>query len=124
MKKLLPEKLFALFVASLVLSFNPAMAETDNANWYTVEVVSFTRAKTAQIQERWPASVGVGNTASGSQSMLDIEPVKASEKQLGRHAYAINRASGLSIKSHQIWRQKGLPRAQAPWIKLKTDSAA
>jgi len=124
MKKLLPEKLFALFVAALVLSGNPAMAESDNVNWYTVEVVSFTRAKTAQIQERWPVSVVVANKGPAQLSMLDIEPVAASEKQLGRHAYAINRSSGLSVKSHQIWRQKGLPRAQAPWINLQSDSPA
>jgi len=124
MKKLLPEKLFALFVAALVLSGNPAMAEPDNVNWYTVEVVSFTRAKTAQIQERWPVSVVVANKGPAQLPMLDIEPVAASEKQLGRHAYAINRSSGLSVKSHQIWRQKGLPRAQAPWINLQSDSPA
>ena len=124
MKKLLPEKLFALFVAALVLSSNPAMAESDNVNWYTVEVVSFTRAKTAQMQERWPVSVVVANRGPAQLSMLDIEPVAASEKQLGRHAYAINRSSGLSVKSHQIWRQKGLPRAQAPWINLQSDSPA
>jgi hypothetical protein len=100
------------------------MAESDNVNWYTVEVVSFTRAKTAQIQERWPVSAVIENKAPTHLSMLDIEPVAASEKQLGRHAYAINRASGLSVKSHQVWRQKGLPRSQAPWIKLKTDSSA
>jgi len=124
MKKLLPEKLFALFVAALVLSSNPAMAESDNVNWYTVEVVSFTRAKTAQMQERWPVSVVVANRGPAQLSMLDIELVAASEKQLGRHAYAINRSSGLSVKSHQIWRQKGLPRAQAPWINLQSNSPA
>ena len=136
MKKLLPEKFFALFVTALVLPFSPALAETDNTNWYTVEVLSFTRAKTAQVQERWPSSIVVENgiDTSGftpiptkqpdSLPMLDIEPVAAAEKQLGRHAYAINRASGLSVKSHQVWRQKGLPRDQASWINLESDSPA
>ena len=136
MKKLLPEKLFALFVAAVVLPINPVMAETDNVNWYTVEVVSFTRAKTAQVQERWPISVVVETAADtiefipqpdkqpDSLPILDIEPVEASEKQLGRHTYAINRASGFSVKSHQIWRQKGLSRELAPWINLETDSPA
>lgn len=136
MKKLLPEKLFAFFIAVLVLSISPAMAETEKVNWYTVEIVSFTRAKTAQLKERWPSSRAIDNAINtagftplpaqqpDSLSMLDIEPVAASEKQLGRHAYAINKASGLSVKSHQIWRQKGLPREQAPWINLKSDSPA
>ena len=134
MKKLLLEKLFALVITALVLSVNPTWAETDKVNWYTVEVVSFTRAKTALVQERWPSSIvdanGIDTTGftpipaqqPDNLSMLDIEPVEASEKQLGRHAYAINRASGMSVKSHQIWRQKGIPREQAPWIQLETDS--
>jgi len=137
MKKLLPEKLFAVFVTALVLlPLSPALAETDNANWYTVEIISFTRAKTAQVQERWPSSIVVENGINTSRftpiptqqpnslPMLDIEPVAATEKQLGRHAYAINRAPGLSVKSHQIWRQKGLPRNQASWINLESDSPA
>jgi hypothetical protein len=142
MKKLLPEKLFSILVMGLILPVSPAQAETGNVNWYTVEVVSFTRAKTAQVQERWPVSAVVENpgispefiplpnpdaaTAEepASLPMLEIVPVQAAEKQLGRHAYAINRAPGMSVTSHQIWRQKGLPRDLAPWINLETETPA
>lgn len=124
MKKLLPETLLAIIVATFLLPVSSAIAEADNVNWYTVEVISFTRAKTSQVQERWPVSASETGIQTGHFNPLDIEPVAASEKQLGNHAYAINRASGLSVKSHQIWRQKGLPRSEAPWIRLKTGSPA
>jgi len=136
MKKLLPEKLLTLFVTALLLPATPAVAESEKVNWYTVEVLTFTRTKTAQVEERWPTSLvaenGINPTGftplpaqqPDSLSMLDIEPVAASEKQLGRHAYAINRAAEFSVTSHQIWRQKGLPREQAAWINLKSESPA
>lgn len=151
MKKLLPEikplkkpleTLFTILSIVALLSVDGVMAETDKVNWYTVEVISFTRVKTSQVQERWPVSPGFANstsvasgldtsefvplpvTGAGSLPMPDIVPAPASEKQLGNHAYALNRASGLSVKSHQIWRQQGLPRNLAPWIKLKTESPA
>ncbi len=124
MKKLLPEKLLAIIVAAFLLPISQAQAESDNINWYTVEVISFTRAKTAQVQERWPTTSAEAGSGSAVFTPLDIQSVASSERQLGNHAYAINRSSGLSVKSHQIWRQKGLPREEAPWITLETGSPA
>lgn len=132
MNKLLPNhQLLLLFLLIFVdLSSNPAIAEQDASNWYTVEVITFTRAKSSQIQENWlnslhkPGHSFLKTSASDiNQSDMQIKPVPESQWQLSRHAYSLGKDRGIRVRSHQAWRQPGLPKNASPWIELQSNSS-
>ena len=109
-----------ILITLLTLVSAAVMAETEK--WYTVEVISFTRNASDRTSERWselPSQQGAG---SGLSSLEGIVDVPKEQWQLGPHAYSVNRAPEMSVASHQAWRQKGLPRCQAPWIPLNSRS--
>lgn len=151
-----------LFSLLLILTSQLARAETqqnsdiaEQANWYTVEVISFTREKTPQMNEQWPLSSAPEDTleatleetleeklaleeqlqAQGIKPQMqnnpldnallaDFEAVPETEWKLSRHAYSVNRARGMKVRSHQVWRQKGQSRDQSQWINLQTADEA
>jgi hypothetical protein len=119
--------LIALLVFSLLSP--PAIAEQQGAEpeyWYHVEIISFTRYVSSDVQESWNAQ------AVGPLSIMEpIEPTPGSRYaielakdnlKLVPEAYTINRKNGYRIQSHQAWKVGGMPKEQAPWLNLKTDS--
>ena len=119
----MPKLLHKLFLIILMtLASATVMASEDK--WYTVEVISFTRSASASTAERWSELPYQDDASAGFSSAGDLSPgsdllsVPKEQWQLGPHAYSINRAPEMTVASHQAWRQKGLPRKQAPWIPL------
>lgn len=129
------QKLIYSAIALLVLSPAIQAAPEEPAhNWYTVEVISFTRTKTGNLQEKWLAKPVVMDETMLSQPDIDqqrtlpndlaIQKVPDNEWQLARHAYSLGRSPELTIQSHQAWRQPGLSREESPWINLASESSA
>ncbi|MEJ2214313.1 MAG: CsiV family protein [Gammaproteobacteria bacterium] len=108
----------------MTLVSGTVMASEDK--WYTVEVISFTRSASTSNAERWSELPYQEDGSGGFSSADNLSPgsdllsVPKEQWQLGPHAYSINRAPEMTVASHQAWRQKGLPRKQAPWIPLDT----
>ena len=118
----MPNLLHKLALIVLMTLASTAIMASDE-KWYTVEVISFTRNASDMTAERWsdlPYMPDQEDSSSGLSSLEDIQSVPKEQWQLGPHAYSINRAPEMSVASHQAWRQKGLPRNQAPWISLDT----
>ena len=141
MNKLQPKSL--LFASLILMLPGSALAEDDEQvkNWYTIEVISFTRHKEAGLQEQWletapapvmeeapvlePITPETPATQELGQAFLDpmvIEPVPEGEWQLSRHAYSLGRSAELKIQSHQAWRQPGFSKEESPWIDLASES--
>lgn len=99
-----------------------SLAQEQVENWYTVEVISFSRAQSDSVGENWLSKVDETGLVMPqvSPASLELPKVPSAEWQLARHAYSIGRSPGIKIRSHQAWRQPGLPRAQAPWVALDT----
>ncbi len=127
MNKLLPKSLFFVVTSLSILFCMPATALAESGdqvkNWYTIEVISFTRKKDSRLKEQWltvPSPPVVE-----SPVLLDamaIQPVPKNEWKLTPHAYSLGRSPELKIQSHQAWRQAGLTKAEAPWINLRSES--
>ena len=127
MNKMLPKSLFFAITSFSLLFYLPAtvLAETDEQvkNWYTIEVISFTRNRNSQIKERWLATPSQSETENPVlDNVMAIQPVSANEWKLSPHAYSLGTSPELKIQSHQACRQAGLVKAEAPWIKLQTES--
>lgn len=104
--------------------------EQQDLNWYTVEVIAFTRDKSSQLQEQWisyspQALMELPALPADDQAQINltrIEPVSENEWQLSPHAYSLSRSQQIKIQSHQAWRQPGFSRDDAPWVDLQSDA--
>ena len=132
MNKLLPNHHLFLLLLLILVDFNSndVIAEQATTNWYTVEVVTFTRAKSGQIQENWvnglhkPSNSFLRTSASEiNQSEMQIKAVPQSQWKLSRHAYSLGKDRGIKVRSHQAWRQPGLAKKASPWIDLQSNSS-
>lgn len=116
----------------------------EDYKWYTVEVITLSRDATASVNEKWPfpeAEMTTGEplplaTDTSARTLGNPDVALSSFEQfpdylislantegsLSKHAYSLNRAGELSVKSHQVWRQAGLSRETAPWVEIESDS--
>ena len=140
MNNLLPKSLLLICFPPLLLLPASLLAsdEEQSRNWYTVEVISFTRNKEAGMKEQWLDTAtaatmeqdmslepGTPMAEENIQALPDpmiIQTVPENDWQLSRHAYSLGRSPELKIQSHQAWRQPGLSKEQSPWTNLASDS--
>lgn len=97
-------------------------------NWYRVEVIAFSRYKPDSVKEQWlqTASPAISELADGlNSSGRSLVPgnYRAAPKQLGPHAYSINRQRGLNVIAHEAWHQPGVQRRNAGWMQLQSDAS-